>query len=330
MTPAPQSAAALATASVGQHHHQPPTLLQTGAPSHPNGLDGANATGRTAAQMTSASPAIAGTADPGDSGQTAAPVRPVVKMKRTGHQGPFPVSSFPSFPSPLGSGVGLKPSLHKPTKPTAASSSPLFPPATRNGPPSHARQSHAGLTNSVAASLSSSLRLSSSASPSPDLDPQDFSSRSGVGSARPYRPMDHARRRPSGSRREISPDSSRLSSSNKSPSPKPAQQPLPSSNASLDRNTHKTASHRETPAFPVAPSPVRNSERTAPKPEPQAEQTLFATPGGPSAVAPTINPKTNKVYSSADAVDDGDYKHYLQYVELPHQTRASLQMLTLD
>ncbi|KAK0742798.1 hypothetical protein B0T18DRAFT_170317 [Schizothecium vesticola] len=323
MSPASQSAAAPVTVPVA-HPHPPPTLLQTGTSSHPNGPNGPNgpnATGRTAAQMTSASPATAGTADPGVSGQTSASPRPVVKMKRTGHQGPFPVSSFPSFPSPLGSRVGPKPSLQTPTKPKAASSSLLFPPATRNRPPSHARQSHVGLPNSVAASLSSSLRLSSSASPSPDLDPQAFSSRPSIGSAHPYRPMDHAGRRPSGSRREISPDSSRLSSSNKSPSPKPAQQPLPSSNASLDRNTPR-ASHRGTSAFRIASSPFRSSGRTAPKPEPQAEQTLVAIPSGPSAVAPSINPKTNKVYSSADAIDDGNYKHYLQ-VDDPSETDSN-------
>lgn len=299
MSPAPQSAAAPVAAAVAQH--PPPTLLQTGTPSQPNGPSRANATGRTA-QTASASPATAGTADPGVSGQTAAPTRPVVKMKRTGHQGPFPLSS-----SSLGSGVAPKSNMQNPAKPKAAADpSPSFSSATRNRPPSHARQSHVGLPSSVATSLSSTLRPSSSASPSPDLDPQTLSSRPGIPSAGPSPLMNRPRRRPSGGRREISPDSSRGSSPDKSPKAKPAQQPLPSSHAP------RPASNHGTPAFQIAPSPFRNSGRTAPKPEPQAEQTSVATPGGPSPAAATINPKTNKVYSLADAVDAGAYKHYQQ------------------
>lgn len=300
MSPAPQSAAAPVAAAVAQHH-PPPTLLQTGTPSQPNGPSRANATGRTA-QTASASLATAGTADLGVAGQTAAPPRPVVKMKRTGHQGPFPLSS-----SSLGSGVAPRLNLQNPAKPkVAVGPSPSLSSATRNRPPSHARQSHAGLPNSVATSLSSTLRPTSSTSPSPDLDPQPLSSRPGIPSAGPSPLMRRHSRGPSGGRREISPESSRGSSPVKSPKPKPDQQPLPSS------HTPRPASNHGTPVFQIAPSPFRNSGRTAPKPEPQPEQTSVATPGGPSPAASTINPKTNKVYTFTDAVDDGEYKHYRQ------------------
>lgn len=301
MSTAPQSAAAPVAAAAAQHH-PPPTLLQTGTPSQPNGPSRANATGRTVAQTASASPATAGAADSGVSGQTAAPTRPVVKMKRTGHQGSFPLSS-----SSLGSGAAPKSNLQNPANPkVAVDPSPSFSSATRNRPPSHARQSHTGLPNSVETSLTSTPRPSSSASPSPDLDPQPLSSRPEIPSAGPSPLMHRPRRRPSGGRRQTSPESSRGSSPVKSPKPKPAQQPL------LSSHTPRPASNHGTPAFQIAPSPFQNSGRTAPKPEPQPEQTSVATPGGPSPAASTINPKTNKVYSLADAVDDGDYKHYRQ------------------
>ncbi|KAK1828046.1 hypothetical protein QBC39DRAFT_162398 [Podospora conica] len=342
LAPQPSAAPVAAPAPVAQHQLPPPTPLQTGTPTlpshpphppHPPHANGSksNAVGGHTAQMASVPPATAtaaaaaatavtaGTPAVSGQGQTAAPVRPVVKMKRTGHQGPFPATSS----SLLASGVGPRPNLQNLTNPKPPAASPSSS-VTRNRPPSHARQSHAGPgLNSVATSLSGNLRLSSSASPSPDLDPHTLSSRPPMASSRL---ADRPRWRPSASRRdtssrESSPDLSHKTIPKPTKSkPSPVQQPL-------GRDTPGNSAHHEALASQIQPSPFRNSGRTAPKPEPHVAQTPVATPAGPPPATPAINPKTNKVYTSRDAIDDPEYKEYLQTDDPPNtdgNTRGAL------